>query len=479
MRDQRGRIMFWRQAAVVQVSIVLLALEAAFWCGPQSLLAAPAAPAAPAPPELISLRLAAGKSQVISTPMSIKRASIANPAVADTVLISTNQVYLIAKAMGSTTLTLWRDGEHVAAVYDIAVSPDLARLQQEVAELFPEETGLRILGGQDGIHLSGRVSSAAVLTRVLATAESYAPEKVRNLIEVEAAPQVLLEVRIAEMNRALIKRMGFNLNYAVPGGFGVTLLNQLSNLNSTPNASGGGAIDQVVTSAISAVAGFKTGNMSWTMFIDALKEQDLVKVLARPALVSMSGQEASFLAGGEFPIPVPQAFGVTTIQFKKFGVGLNFTPTVLSDRQININVAPEVSELDFANGLRQQGFSVPLIATRRASTVIQVKDGQSFMIGGLLKDNVTEVVRQFPVLGEIPILGALFRSSQFQKNESELVIIVSTHMVKPLKMAEQRLPTDYYVEPSDFEFYLMGMVEQGGFGGEFGKVRPGAGSGGR
>jgi pilus assembly protein CpaC len=433
-----------------------------------------AVPVAASAPEMISLRLPVGKSQILSAPVPIKRASIANPAVADTVLISTNQIYLIAKTMGATTLTLWREGDQVVAIYDIAVSPDLPRLQQEITAMFPEETALRIAAGQDSILLSGRVSSAAVLTRVLATAESYAPTKVRNMIEVEAGQQVLLEVRIAEMNRALIKRLGFNLNYAVPGGFGVTLLNQLSNLNFTPNVSGGGPIDQVVTSAISAVGGFKTGNMTWTMFIDALKEQDLVKVLARPALVSLSGQEAAFLAGGEFPIPVPQAFGVTTIQFKKFGVGLNFTPTVLSDQQININVAPEVSELDFANGLRQQGFNVPLITTRRASTVIQVKDGQSFMIGGLLKDNVTEIVRQFPVLGDIPILGALFRSSQFQKNESELVIIVSTHMVKPLKLAEQRLPTDYYVEPNDFEFYLMGMIEQGGFGGETGKVRPGS-----
>ena len=471
MEDQRGRNRYWRQATMVRTSIALVAVGAAFWWGPQSLLAAPAAPA---PPELISLRLAAGKSQIISTSVPIKRASIANPAIADTVLISNTQIYLIAKTMGSTTLTIWREGDHVSAVYDIGVSPDLLRLQQEVSEMFPEETGIRMSAGQEGIHLSGRVSSAVVLARVLGAAESYAPAKVKNMLEVEAGQQVLLEVRIAEMNRALIKRLGFNLNYAVPGGFGVTLLNQLTNLNFTPTVSGGNPIDQIVTSTISAVGGFKSGNMTWTMFIDALKEEDLVKVLARPALVSLSGQEASFLAGGEFPIPVPQAFGVTTIQFKKFGVGLNFTPTVLSDQQINIAVSPEVSELDFANGLRQQGFNVPLITSRRASTVIQVKDGQSFMIGGLLKDNVTEIIRQFPVLGDIPILGALFRSSQFQKNETELVIIVSTHMVKPLKMAEQRLPTDYYVEPNDFEFFLMGMIEQGGFGGQAGQVRPGA-----
>ena len=166
-----------------------------------------------------------------------------------------------------------------------------------------------------------------------------------------------------------------------------------------------------------SIFGFPTGNLSWTGYVDALKEENLAKVLAKPTLVALNGQEAAFLAGGEFPIPVPQAFGLITIQFKKFGIGLVFTPNIINSKHISLNVAPEVSELDFQNALRTQGFTVPTISTRRATTTIELADGQSFAIGGLMRDNVRESVKKFPVLGELPIIGALFRSSSFQKNE--------------------------------------------------------------
>ena len=203
--------------------------------------------------------------------------------------------------------------------------------------------------------------------------------------------------------------------------------------------------------------------------MDALKEEDLLKVLAKPNLVALNGQEAAFLAGGEFPIPVPQAFGLVTIQFKKFGVGLVFTPNILDSKHISLTVSPEVSQLDFSNALKTQGFTVPAISTRRATTTIELADGQSFAIGGLMQDNVIESVKQLPYLGEIPIIGALFRSSSFQKNETELVIIVTPHLVKPLDMTAQTLPTDYYVEPNDFEFYMLGFSEKSGFGGKLGQ----------
>jgi pilus assembly protein CpaC len=193
--------------------------------------------------------------------------------------------------------------------------------------------------------------------------------------------------------------------------------------------------------------------------VDALKQHNLVKVLAEPTLIALSGREASFLAGGEFPIPVPQALGVVTISYKSFGVGLVFTPTVLSPNKINMTVAPEVSDLDFANAISIQGFLIPSITTRRASTTIELADGQSFAIAGLLRDTVREQIAKFPVLGDIPILGALFRSSSFQKNETELIIIVTPHLVKPLDLAKQTLPTGQFIEPNDLEFYLMGQTE--------------------
>jgi pilus assembly protein CpaC len=262
-----------------------------------------------------------------------------------------------------------------------------------------------------------------------------------------------------------------------PNEFGVSLLGGLTSLTgfTNPGVGGGAAtVTTAVTQAIQGAFGFHTGSLSWTGFIDALKEENLLKVLAKPTLVALNGQEAAFLAGGEFPIPVPQTFGLVTIQFKKFGVGLVFTPNIMNSKHISLNVAPEVSELDFANALRTQGFTIPAITTRRAMTTIELADGQSFAIGGLMRDNVRESVKKVPFLGEIPILGALFRSSSFQKNETELLIIVTPHLVKPLDMTAQTLPTDYYVEPNDFEFYFMGFPEKGGFGGKVGQRSPAA-----
>jgi pilus assembly protein CpaC len=202
-----------------------------------------------------------------------------------------------------------------------------------------------------------------------------------------------------------------------------------------------------------------SGGANWTGFIDALKQDGLVKILAEPTLVSLSGQTANFLAGGEFPIPVPQGLGTVAIEYKPFGVGLSFTPTVLSENKIAIKVESEVSELDFSIAAQFQGYVVPGLTTRKASTVIELADGQSFAIAGLLSESVRDVLDKFPLLGDIPILGTLFRSRQFQKHETELIIIATPHLVKPLNMEKQTLPTDYYKEPDDTEFYILGFME--------------------
>jgi pilus assembly protein CpaC len=357
------------------------------------------------------------------------------------------------------------------------IAPDLSRLKEDLHKTLPEEKGILVTSSHDYITMSGTASNANNLTRALNMAEAYAPKKIVNALQVGGVQQVMLEVRVAEMNRELIKRLGINFSAMGPNEFGVSLLGGLTNLTgfTNPGVGGGAAtVTTAVTQAIQGVFGFDTGSLSWTGFIDALKEQNLVKVLAKPTLVSLNGQEAAFLAGGEFPIPVPQAFGLVTIQFKKFGVGLVFTPNIMNSKHISLNVSPEVSELDFTNSVRTQGFTIPSITTRRATTTIELADGQSFAIGGLMRDNVRESVKKVPFLGEIPILGALFRSSSFQKNETELLIIVTPHLVKPLDMTAQTLPTDYYVEPNDFEFYFMGFPEKGGFGGKVGQRSPAA-----
>jgi pilus assembly protein CpaC len=237
-----------------------------------------------------------------------------------------------------------------------------------------------------------------------------------------------------------------------------------------------------VSPTVSSIFRFNSNGTTWTGFVDALKSDGLVKVLAEPTLIALSGQDAYFLAGGEFPVPVPQGLGSVAIEYKPFGVGLTFTPTVLADNKINIKVAPEVSELDFNLAVQLEGFVVPGLNTRRAETVIELADGQSFAIAGLLRDTARDAMSKYPLLGDIPILGTLFRSRSFQKAETELIIIATPHLVKPIDGDQQPLPTDYYVEPNDTEFYVLGLMEgqtkvqesnlQGDLDGEFGHATP-------
>jgi pilus assembly protein CpaC len=425
--------------------------------------------------DIQKLELTVGKSRVLDLPVAIKRASLANPEVADTVVLSPTQIYLTGKTIGVTNVTLWNESGKMMGMYDVVIAPDVTRLKENLHKTLPEENGILVTSDHDHITLSGTASNATNMNRALSMAEAYAPKKIVNAMQVGGVQQVMLEVRVAEMNRELIKRLGINFTGIGNDYFAVSVLANLTRLASLSHPVGQTAtVASEVTQAIQGVFGFNAGATSWTGFVDALKEENLLKVLAKPTLMALNGQEAAFLAGGEFPIPVPQAFGLVTIQFKKFGVGLVFTPNVLNSKHISLNVAPEVSELDFTNALRTQGFVVPAITTRRAATTIELADGQSFAIGGLLRDNVRESVKKVPFLGEVPILGALFRSSSFQKSETELVIIVTPHLVKPLDMNAQTLPTDYFVEPNDFEYYLMGFPEKSGHGGKAGQRSPAA-----
>ncbi len=420
-----------------------------------------------------SMQMVVGKSLVYESPVPFMRASLANPEIADALVISPRQLYVMGKTVGITNLMLWGKDGRVAAAHDVEVAPDLVQLKGQLHQLLPDETQLQVTATHDHVTLSGTIGSAVRLNQVLALAEAYAPKKVVNLLQVSGVQQVMLEVRVAEMDRTLLRRLGFNASFTDGSGksFGVSALRNLTSV--LPSTDSSAAISPgafaaappfglALGQAVNALFRFQSGSSTWTGFIDALKENNLAKVLAEPTLVAISGQEASFLAGGEFPIPVPQAFGVTTVQFKKFGVQLNFTPVVLDQRRMSITVTPEVSELNFANGLVLQGFTVPSINTRRASTVIELGDGQSFAVAGLLRDQVREIVSKYPVLGDIPILGALFRSSQFQKNETELIIVVTPHLVVPTTEAKLPLPTGRFIEPDDFDFYLMGRLQSTG-----------------
>jgi len=408
--------------------------------------------------ELQSLRLAVGESKIVETEAPFKRASVANPDVADQIVLSPKQIYLAGKVAGTTTLTLWGKDGQVANVFQVRVSPDVTRLKEQIHTMLPHESGIQVMSSHDHITLAGNVSNMESLAKALTLAEPYAPEKIINLIQVGGVQQVMMEVKISEMQRGLLKRLGVNFSRQQLGhrDFTVGLLNKLS--SSEQNADTG-FLDTIISSTATAFLGFNIGNDAWTVVLDMLKQHNLSKSLAEPTLIAESGQAAEFLVGGEFPIPIPQQLGQVTIKFKEFGVGLKFTPTVLSEGRISVIVNPEVSELDFSNGIVTQGFQIPALTTRRVKTVVELGDGQSFAIAGLLQDNIKEVVAKYPFLGDIPVLGALFRSTTFQKNETELIVIVTPHLVKPLNMVKQTLPTDHYLEPNDFELLLMGYVD--------------------
>jgi pilus assembly protein CpaC len=406
----------------------------------------------PGKPVLIEInRMAKLRSSEI-----IKRAHIVNPKIAEIIYSETqspNWVFVSGKSIGATQLTLWGDGNKMLGTFEVVVRPDVSGLKKQIHEIFPQEH-VFIRDSGDHITLTGTISGAAKLKEILVLAEAYAPEKIVNLLQVGGVQQVMLEVRIAEISKKVGHNLGVNFSLEVENGFGLSMLDGLTSL---PDQGWPGNPLQV-SSAVNAALGFISGEEIVTLAVDALQEDGLLKILAKPTLIAQSGQSASFLAGGEFPFPVSEDDDIS-IEWKPFGVGLNFTPTVLGDGRISLLVSPEVSELDFTKTVSFSGFVVPSIDTRRMSTVVELADNQSFAIAGLLKNYARESVAKFPLLGDIPILGALFRSSKYQKDETELVVIVTPHLVKPVDGDALPLPTDSFLDPSAFELLLLGRLE--------------------
>lgn len=430
--------------------------------------------------EPTKLKMIVGKSIVINSTVPIDRISQPDSGIATAMALSSKEIYVSAKGVGATNLMLWQK-KRLTAVYDIEVAFDISQLKESLYQLLPEENDLKVTATNASITLSGKVANATNLSKAVSLAEAFAPEgKVNNLLTVGGVHQVMLEVRVSEISRDTMKRLGVNFMYQRGDDFAI---NRLAGLTSQA-IDQSGFIDAAFAPNVNALFRFGVGSATWTWFIDALQKDGLIKVLAEPTLITQSGKEASFLAGGEFPVPIPQSgFANTiTIEWKEFGVRLNFTPNVLDNEHINIAVAPEVSDLDFTRAIQFQGFIIPGLTTRRASTTVELADGQSFAIAGLLKDNVRDSLSKYPALGDIPILGSLFRSRDFQKDRTELLIIVTPHLVKPLDLAKQPLPTDFYIEPNDVELYIEGMLEgrekqrpgvlRGQLDGEFGYVLP-------
>ena len=391
------------------------------------------------------LHLLVGRSLVISSPNRIKRVSLADPAIAEAIVVSPYQVVINGKAPGGVSLLIWDEADQSQA-FEVSVDIDLLSLIEKIHEVFPSEA-VQVEASKDVVILSGKISSAAVADKILEVVKNSTP-KVTSLMEVPLAPsaQIALQVRFAEVNRTAMRQLGVNIlhNFGSnmpfstttqqfsPPSFGQTQT-VTSKVITTTTTTG---TNQFLISNLLNVAIFRP-DLDLAVLIQALQENNVLEILAEPNLLTESGKEASFLAGGEFPYPVLQSVtagtsGAITIQFKEFGVRLNFTPVLLQDGTIHMKVKPEVSSLDFTNALTLQGFLIPALATNRIVSEMELRDGQSFAIAGLLDNRVTEQFQKIPFIGDVPILGKLFQSQSLQKSKEELLVIVTPHIVQPL-----------------------------------------------
>lgn len=457
---------------------------------------APAAPGKPAPAaQQLSaeparkgpdMKLIVGKSALLRLPEAIDRVSVANPAVADVTAISARELYLLGKDLGSTNVIVWAKGGQ-ATVIDVTVAADPSTLEAEFPKLLPGENDIRVTNTADSIVLSGSVSDPAKAAQAVEIANAWVRRLTRglvlpiqagegkggttirvgetnnaaqlaqvagpaviNMLRVRAPMQVMLEVKVAEVSKNLLSRLGVTTR--LRGTSGSTTFDVLSQSNFFDTLLGAAAISRSATDFVQ---------------IDAQRDDGLVKLLAEPNIMAISGQEASFRAGGKIFVPVARQNDLTggttiTLEEKEFGVGLKFKPTVLEGGQINLQVAPEVSELQqTGTPFTTVGGTtsvLPSFTLRRAETTVQLRDGQSFMIAGLIQNNAASNVNRFPGLGDVPILGALFRSTEFQAEKTELMFVITPRLVKPLA-PDYALPTDGYVPPSLPEFHLHGNLE--------------------
>jgi pilus assembly protein CpaC len=347
---------------------------------------------------------------------------VAQPDTLSLVATTDRSFYVRGKALGVTNILIYDAQHRLAQVVDVRVGYDVGGLESDLNSALPGEA-IHVSNFAGGILLSGEVSTTNAAERAAAIAERYAPKAVESDLTIRTGQQVQVDVRVIEASHSAIKDLGFNISVQSLGGF---------------TFSTGGALPSGIHPQATIGLNHQFGAWNIDANLQALEQKGVIRTLARPNLVAMSGQEATFLAGGEFPIPIPSGnLGTTTIEFKQFGVKLNVTPTVEANGTIQLKVAPEVSELDPKDGINIQGFQVPAISTRRASTQIELRDGESFAIAGMFQRNYSTTINQIPGASNIPVLGALFRSSDWQRNETELVIIVTPHLTAPVRDINQ------------------------------------------
>jgi pilus assembly protein CpaC len=400
------------------------------------------------------------RAVVVESDVPFVELSIANPGIADISTLSDRTIYVLGKAPGRTTLTLLGVNGQLIANVEVRVTPDVAEFKERLEQILPGQ-GIEVRTANDGIVLSGTVDSIADLDRAIELANRYAPERVSNLLTVGGTQQVMLQVRFAEMQRAVSKTLSSSL-----GIQGTLLGGDLGNSTGTGTLAGGAALGAALggslpaasTSSGATLFGFNAGGLEVGLLLEALEERGVVRTLAEPNLTALSGQEARFLAGGEYPVPVAQSDGEITVDYKPFGVELNFIPRVVDGDLINIELEAAVSSIDPTNGFTQGNFTIDAFRRRETSTTVEMRDGESFAIAGLLQDDFRDLNNQVPWLGDVPVLGALFRSAEYERAQTELVIIVTPHLVTPTRGEALALPTDRVQPPTERDLFLFGRV---------------------
>ena len=440
------------------------------------LLAAPAAAQAPVHLRVDrevgatrELALEAGQNRLLVLTEEIGRISVANPDVADVKVVTPTQVLLTAKGVGATDLTVWNRSNQPLVVA-LQVAKNLDGLRKRLKDLFPAES-VTVSGAGELVVLSGEVSDVRIPERMAEVARLHA-KQVANLVKVTGNQQVQIEVKFAEVSRTGLRDIGVNFFYKSKtgnqiGGITGNGVSPGSFLNTTTNpaipGTGGRGIAPDVHSPQFSTQGFSLffsnfPDFPFSAMVSLLESNALAKVLAEPTLVTLSGQEAKFLAGGELPIPLAGSLGQVTVEWKKFGILLNFTPTVISDNTIHLKLSTEVSDIDPTLSVSVGGSTIPGLSSRQSETTVRLGNGQSFAIAGLLSDKIRSQIQKVPLLGSIPVLGALFRSSQYQRQETELLVIVTARMAEPLAPHQvPPLPTDFEMnDPSDLQLFLLG-----------------------
>jgi len=414
-----------------------------------------------------NLALETGQNRLLLLSEPIGRVSVADPKIADLKVITPTQLLLTSRGVGSTDLTLWNKRDE-ALVIALLVTRNLDRLRSQLLEFFPNEK-ISVSAAGDLIVLSGEVSDVRVPERAAEVAQLHA-DKIANLIHVVGNQQVQLEVKFAEVSRNGLRELGLNL---FPQDAGGRFVGGMTAPSVPPdqffNIPGTGTAGKPLVQSPALGGGFSLffsglPNFPFSAILTALESSGLAKLLAEPTLVALSGQEAKFLVGGEFPIPISSGLGTVSVQWKKFGIILNFTPTVIADGALHLKLATEVSDVDPSRSVTVGGFSIPGLTSRQSETTVRLADGQSFAIAGLLSDRVRSNVQKIPFLGDLPILGLLFRSVSYQRDESELLVIVTAHLARPVSPHDAPpLPTDNEQnDPNDIQLFLFGAMGGGG-----------------